>query len=107
MASQAESTKLQSYWREIITDWQNGEQTQKAYCQAHDLNYHQFGYWRRRLQELEKTSSEKTIAGFAAVRQHRAVSSSGLSVTLPNGLVVQGIETDNLSVVYQLLRHLS
>ena len=47
---------------------------------------------------LGKAATQKIFSGFAPVR-HDHASTSGLLLTLPNGLVVEGIERDNLSIV--------
>jgi len=108
MATQAESEQLRQLWQERITQWEQTSQSQKAFCDAHDLDYHQFGYWRRRLVVLNQPSDNKNnTAGFAQVVVSPATLSSSLSVALPNGIRLEGVAANNLPMVYQLIERLS
>ncbi len=95
---------LSDYWRHHIQAWQQTDKTQSSYCRAHDLNYHRFTYWRRKL-IAPRSSTRQAIqrSGFVPVKAASELVSSNLTATLPNGVVLQGIATENLSVVKQLL----
>ena len=103
MDRKAQSERLNAFWQEHINAWSQTKQSQTAYCQSKALDQHQFSYWKRKL--LGKSDTQKKLSGFVPVLQDRAAG-SGLSLTLPNGLVIQGIAQHNLSVVDQLLRQL-
>ena len=94
---------LYDYWQDQIAAWGESGQTQKAFCEQHELNYHRFGYWRRKFQEPKPIDSKK---GFVPVRQSPGRVTMGLTLILPNGVRIQGIESTNLQVVSQLLRQL-
>ena len=51
MADEESSAARTSYWQQQIEAWLASGQSQKAYCKANDLNYHRFGYWRRKFRE--------------------------------------------------------
>jgi hypothetical protein len=36
-------------WQQHIEAFQSCNQTKMAYCKAHELNYHQFLYWHKKL----------------------------------------------------------
>ena len=36
------------FWHHHINQWRSSGFTQKAYCQAHQLSYANFGYWLKR-----------------------------------------------------------
>ena len=107
MPSREESTALASYWKQQIEAWQASNQSQKAFCRVHDLDYHRFGYWRRKFLQPAAEAQRQRETDFVPVTYASQAEASGLSLVLPNGLVLQGIATDNLPVVYQLLSRLS
>jgi hypothetical protein len=107
MATQVESQQLRQIWQERISQWEQTGQTQKAFCDAHNFDYHQFGYWRRRLQILEHSTEAKPFrTGFAQVMARPMAASSGLSVTLPNGVRLEGVDAGNVSTVCHLIDRL-
>ena len=107
MKNKDESTALHLYWQQKIKAWESSSQSQKAFCQSRNLDYHRFGYWRRKFLEQSRKDNAQQTTGFVPVSYHRQTTPSELSLSLPGGLVLQGIATDNLSLVYQLVRHLS
>ena len=104
MATKEQSRELEAFWQYHLQSWSDSQQSQVAYCRSHDLNPHQFGYWKRKLLPCE-SAHQAPGSGFVQVQQMTSPS-SGLSLTLPTGLVIQGIEQSNLQVVSQLLRQL-
>lgn len=94
---------LTAYWREQIETWKESGLSGARFCQDHDLIYHRFVYWRQKFDastpQRKKRSGDN---GFAAVTVQPA-HHCGLSLSLPNGLTVLGIDADNVSVVRQLL----
>jgi hypothetical protein len=101
MPGTAESEELAGYWQGQINSWRTSGKSQASFCNLQDLSYHRFTYWRRKFDERHAKSS-----GFALVK-YRSEGTSNLSVALPNGLVVQGIATDNLELARQLLASLT
>jgi len=101
MAGTEKSEELAEYWQGQINRWKASGGSQADFCKAHELSYHRFTYWRRKFDERHAKSS-----GFALVK-YRSEGTSNLSVALPNGLVVQGIATDNLELARQLLASLT
>ena len=99
--STTEDTRA-TYWREQIQAWSVSGKSQKAFCEEQALGYHRFGYWRRKFsQSVSIPSKAKTFV--AVTRQPAAMS---LSLSLPNGLIIEGIAEENVSLVSQLLRQL-
>ena len=79
------------------------EQSQKEFCQAHDLPYHRFVYWRKKFEGVARRPGRVQLrAGFTAVVRE-APFDTGLTLSLPNGVVVRGICGANVVVVRQLL----
>lgn len=106
MPGKTESEALASYWRQQIEAWQSSGQTQQAYCRANELSYHRFGYWRRKFRQQSQDAQSQKGSGFVPVTR-AGPSPAGLSLAFPSGLVLRGIVSDNLPVVYQLLSRLS
>lgn len=72
------------------------------YCKEHDLNYHRFTYWRRK---LVGKARQRGASRFTQVLWP-AATSGDLCVTLPNGLVIGGIGEHNVGLVRKLLESL-
>ena len=106
MATAEVSSHLSEYWQEQITAWEQSGQSQKSFCEQRELNYHRFGYWRRKCLEQSQAGTVKQRNAFVPVHHLQADTVSGLSLTLPNGVVIQGIAQHNLTVVRQLLQQL-
>lgn len=106
MSYQDETETRTNYWRQQIKAWECSGQSQKTFCQSHDLNYHRFGYWRRKFLTQDCDDTQQGT-GFVPVSYHQQTASSGLSLRLPDGLLLQGVAADNLAVVYQLISQLS
>ena len=107
MPIKAEPAALASYWLQQIEAWQSSGQTQQAYCKTHALNYHRFGYWRRKFLEQSQAAQSQKGSGFVPVAHSATSQSAGLSLAYPSGLVLRGITGDNLPIVYRLLSGLS
>ena len=103
MKSLNPSESLSDYWNRQIQSWQQTDATQSSYCRTHHLNYHRFTYWRRKFNTSGKADRKAVIrSGFVPVKPAPHVFTN-LTATLPNGVILQGISTENLSVVKQLL----
>lgn len=104
------STTKADFWGQHILQWRAAQQTQVSYCREHNLNFHQFNYWLRKEEPVKarkkKITTSSTSSSFVPVVKHQSVS-SGLSLSLPSGMMLQGIDPSNLSTVKQLLELLS
>jgi hypothetical protein len=104
MHNENQSEPLSTTWGRHVRGWQTTEQSQSAYCKAHDLNYHCFIYWRRKLVGATKRKTKPArSSGFVPVQSGPMVVVEDLSLALPNGMTLQGITSTNLPVVQQLL----
>ncbi|WP_294042793.1 IS66 family insertion sequence element accessory protein TnpA [Thiolapillus sp.] len=98
----SDATEGASFWQSHIAAWQQSGLTQKAYCEHQELRYSTFGYWVRKLRRAAEPATEKKVAGFVPVIP-ATVQPTGLTLSLPNGLEIRGIEANNLSLVRDLL----
>mgnify|MGYP006928325979 CR=1 FL=1 len=104
MKTKKPAESLSDYWWHHIQRWQQTDQNKSSYCRENDLNYHRFTYWSRKL--IAPRSSIRQVvqrSNFVTVKTASPVISSSLTATLPNGVILQGIAAENLSVVKQLL----
>ena len=100
MSHDTESQARAAYWKQHIEAWKLSGLSQIAFCNENDLPYHRFVYWRGKFGGSTRQKTPRS--GFTSVN-YRPESETGLSLSLPNGLVVRGICVDNLPVVRQLL----
>jgi len=105
MSDPATPTNLATYWQQQIDQWKNSGQSQAKFCQANELSYHRFVYWRQKSERGTGSQAKRDSGGFATVDYCPEVN-GGLTLSLPNGLVLRGICADNVSVVRQLLEQL-
>lgn len=97
------ATKRLNYWQQQIDTWKASGLSAPKFCQANNITYHCFVYWRRKLGAVDTPPlPEKPSRGFVKVNVTPAPSEC-LSLCLPSGFVVRGIATENLAVVQQLL----
>lgn len=98
------SQERQQVWQRQIAAWLASDLSGAAFCKQYDVNYGQFNYWRKKLQQVEPT---EVSAGFAQVTPLVATpcnSSGELSVHLPSGIRFSGLNASNVDVVVALLR---
>jgi hypothetical protein len=96
-----------SFWHHHIQAQPESGLTQKAYCDKHTIKVHRFWYWKNKLNpKVKRRSSEgKPSTGFipAQMTARSSTLTSGLTVSLPNGLQITDINANNLSLVQSLL----
>lgn len=101
-------------WQQHINDWKISGLTQKAFCQTHQLNIHQFGYWNKRFNPAksasnnaqDKTSSSDGATFIPVTLSDTEIRSALPSLELPNGMRIHGIEhlsPDHLSLLAKAL----
>jgi hypothetical protein len=108
MNNEKQPESLSTLWEERIKSWHKTDLNQSVYCHQHNLNYHRFTYWRRKLAG-QTTKKRKIVqhSAFVSVKTRTPLTIPDLSLTLSNGAIVQGITSSNLLVVKQLLILLS
>ena len=106
MSDPTTPTDLAAYWQQHIDQWKISGQSQAKFCQANELSYHRFVYWRQKFERGPGSSQTTRESGGFATVEYRPEANGGLTLSLPNGLVLRGICADNVSVVRQLLEQL-
>ena len=105
MNTSQQPASLSTYWSQQVQSWKKTNQSQSDYCRAHDLSYHRFTYWRRKLSgQASRTRTAVQRSAFVPVKPHdSSVDTEGLTAILPNGVVLRGITERHLAVAKQLL----
>ena len=52
------SDQKKDFWQQHIHEWSKSELPQKVYCQQNNISFASFGYWRTRLNRLQKPSKK-------------------------------------------------
>ena len=91
----AQRTLTQS-WKERIDSWSESGLSKSAYCKNHNINYHQMIYWSNKLSPTNVSSS-----GFVAVSVQPVAITTALSLRLPNGIEILGVEEHRIASIIQ------
>ena len=87
-----------------IKQWQASGKTQSQYCQLHQLKLHQLVYWKHVLvTQPKKTPKPSSTSGFIAVQVNPS-SIQTLTLQLPGGLRIDGIQANNLELIREIIR---
>ena len=102
--------ELRTIWQQRVEQHQTSGLSIKQFAEQHELNYHQFCYWRKKFADELQVAS---VAGFARVTRQNVPtpaladgSNQELCIHLAKGLSITGISHDNLGVLLSLLRQL-
>ena len=52
------SAQKKDFWQQHIQDWSKSKLPQKVYCQQNNISFASFGYWRTRLNRLQKPAKK-------------------------------------------------
>jgi hypothetical protein len=95
----------QQHWQHHIDAWQQTQLSQAQYCRSHQLDQSQFSYWKRKVLGASHTSTVSSQFTIAQVETQHTTST--LSVTLPNGVLIDGVDEMNAHVALKLLERLN
>jgi len=73
------SNHKKDFWQQHILDWGKSKLPQKVYCQQNNISFASFGYWRTRLNRLQKPT--KKLVPVTLTRPSAVV-----VITLPMGI---------------------
>lgn len=111
----AKREALKTQWQQRLQSWRDSGLNQKQWCEQHKIRQPQFWYWKKKLEatSLVTPGKGKAPTGFVPVILEQNVLDqkqvvpvavpSPLTVSLPNGLTVSGIEHNNLVLAGQLI----
>ncbi|MFD1385020.1 hypothetical protein ACFQ45_16825 [Rhodanobacter aciditrophus] len=91
------NTALNQAWAAHIEKWRSSGLSAKTFCEQEGLVYHQFGYWRQKFSPAgDSPNGSKLVSVVLAPPSKQA---SDLEIKLPNGVLIRGIDSDNISLV--------
>ena len=101
--------QLKEQWQQRIQSWRQTSLSQAQWCKQNNVKPSQFWYWRKKL-EGSSTSlkKDKTVSSFVPVAlapepKTPSTEATPLSISLPGGVTVSGIDHSNLALVRQLV----
>ena len=105
------SQERANFWHQHVINWQTSGFSGQAYCKQQSLTYHQFVYWRRKLEGPgDATDIERVpTSGFARVAQIASapnLESNDLTLRLPGGMAITGLHAGNVDLLGAILRQL-
>ncbi|WP_421850371.1 IS66 family insertion sequence element accessory protein TnpA [Marinomonas sp.] len=103
MNQPSDSQSRSEFWLEQVKVAGESGLSGAQFCKQQDLNYSQFMYWRQKCQKQSNPTSQGKASGFVKVAPSILESPSSLSVSLPSGIQIRGIDSGNLALVRQLL----
>ncbi len=107
--SSSETPKFQTvsrkaFWQRHVEQWRTSGLSKMAYCQQYALTYHQMVYWSKK--DEVGVGPDVDSGGFVAVTVSTDARDSGLSLRLPNGITIEGINDRSIGLVGKLIGQL-
>lgn len=105
----ANRNQLKQQWQQRLQSWRESGLSQKQWCEQNNVRQPQFWYWKKKLEEASVTQERnQTVSSFVPVALTPAstiqeAKPTSLSISLPNGLSVSGIDHSNLTLARQLI----
>ena len=98
----------EQFWQHHGHQWQQSSLSKSAYCRDRGLKYHQFIYWCTRLSSLEALGDQaaERFVPVAVAASRDSLPSTGLRLTLPNGLRIDGIDAQSVAWIGSLIAQL-
>lgn len=103
-----QSLTREQFWQQHIKHWQSSGFSKMRYCRENELPYHQMIYWCEKHRQWGETRGD-AVSSFVAVSPAPAAmsnQSAALSIELPNGICITGVDAQTIALVPQLLRSL-
>jgi hypothetical protein len=103
--------KLSVIWQGRIDGWLASGMTQTDYCQQQGISLYAFGYWRSRLNKVNKLKKEKPLeikSSFVPLKIEPAIaphikSPDVLEIEINSTLKIKGITKDNVGLTASLI----
>ena len=94
-------------WPKLLAAWKRSTLSGAEFCKRRGLTYHQFIYWKRKLGKSVSSSGQPKQSSFVKVKSLPAVTATeGLTITLPGGILIEGVNESNVSVLRGILEQL-
>lgn len=99
----------EAFWQRHVCQWRDSGMSKMAYCQQYSLVYHQMVYWssKQKVCNRDEPYADEDLKGFVPVSVTTAnTADSGLSIRLPSGLLIHGIDQHNIALLLQVIQQL-
>ena len=93
-------------WQSHLDAWQASGLSQAAYCREHELVYCQFSYWKQKLTQRSVAPTRPERSAFIPVEIVAAPATADLTLHLPNGITLDGIDEGNCHLARDLAKAL-
>jgi hypothetical protein len=95
----------EAFWQRHVSQWRESDLSIMAYCQQYSLIYHQMVCWCSKAKT--ETGDVKCVSNdFIAVSVTPVLTHSALSIRLPNGIVIEGIDELSVALIGRLVEQL-
>ena len=107
MASKESQTNTfaPSAWPDLISEWRQSTLSGAEFCLQRNLVYHQFQYWKQKLSKTTAQTVRSPQTKPSAFVQVAPVPASqeGITITLPGGIVIRGLNENNIGLIRRIL----
>jgi hypothetical protein len=104
-APRLQTLSREGFWQRHVSQWRESGVSKMAYCQQYSLVYHQMVYWSsKKKKQIDQTDG--TSNDFIAVSVTPTLGHSALSIRLPNGIAIEGINERSVALVGRLVEQL-
>jgi hypothetical protein len=93
-------------WSLLITEWEQGVESQKQFCNRHGLNINTFTYMKKKLQLRIKPRTKSTFIPVVTVQESKTVTADALILENKSGIklhVPLSLPTERISHLLNLL----
>ena len=93
-------------WKDLIDAWTVSGQSQTAFCKQKNIKLDLFGYYKKKYQSPKKevVAKKQPSSGFSQVAVPKSANPvTTLQMTFPCGIVLSGIQPNNLMTVSLLM----
>jgi len=101
--AQLQPINREQFWQQHINQWSTSGLSKAAYSEQYALTYHQMVYWSAKLAPVVETDS---TSSFVAVSVSSDLRTAGLSIRLPNGIIIEGFNDHRVDVIAKLIAQL-
>ena len=104
---QTPNTQTQD-WQKLLIAWKHSSLSGTEFCKQRNLAYHQFVYWKQKLSKPTIQPDQQTQSAFVKIEPlvptpNPTPISESLTITLPGGILIQGVSDTNIALVRQLM----
>lgn len=104
----------EAQWRTIIADWQASDINRRQYCDQHNLVYHQFLYWCRKIQgeQYDESIDQPTFmhctlkSTESAAEPTEPTQNSFIEIATPNGYALKVYDVTSCQLLRRVLHEL-